>query len=762
MKPDLLERYIAFVLRWRWPVIAVATAVMVVLAAGGGSIKVVNNYRVLFDEDNAQLVAFDALEATYTKSNTVLIAVVPESGTVFTRETLGQIEEMTEVAWRAPNVIRVDSLTNFSHSRAEGDDLIVEPLVEDADGLGDADLARIREIALGSVDLAGNLVSRDGQVAGIAINFVLPDESDQKTIEITDYLEAALDEARVRHPGIAYRMTGYLVVNRAMGEATKNDFETLVPIVFLLILGLAAVFLRSVFSTVAVVAVVVFSVLSAMGFIGWTGMVLSPANPGIPIIVMVIAVADSIHIASSTLSAMRSGMDRKSAIAESVRINAWPVFLTSLTTAIGFLSLNASDTPPFRIMGNAVAFGVLCALAYTLVLMPALLSIMPLRAGRAGDWTSGFFDRLADFVIARRKAVFVSFGLIVVVLVAGIPRIELGDNLTRFFDESYQVRRDSEFIDRRLTGVDRLEYSLSSGQEGGIADPEYLRKVDAFAAWFRTQPKVSHVQAFSDVMKRLNRNMHGDDPVFYRMPDNTELAAQYLLLYELSLPQGRDLNDRIDVGKSATRLSVNVSDATSRDLRNIDRNAQAWLRANAPDFAQEATGLSAIVAQMTERNIGSMLTGTIIAMALVSFILIWALRSVRIGLLSLVPNFIPALMTFGLWGHLVGQLGLVSSVVLSIVFGIVVDDSIHFLSKYLRGRRDGLAAPEAVRYAFRTVGHALWTTTAILAAGFLVFIASGFELTWVLGVLVAITIIFALAADFLLLPVLLIAIDRRK
>ena len=237
--------------------------------------------------------------------------------------------------------------------------------------------------------------------------------------------------------------------------------------------------------------------------------------------------------------------------------------------------------------------------------------------------------------------------------------------------------------------------------------------------------------------------------------------AQYLLLYELSLPFGSDLNDRIDVAKSATRLIVVTRDAWSRDLRELDKRAQVWLRANAPAFAHEASGLSIVFAHLSLRNIHSMLRGTITAMVLISFILIWIFKSVRIGLLSLLPNFIPAIMSFGLWGYLVGHVGIASSVVIAVVFGIVVDDTIHFLSKYLKARREGLSAPEAVRYTFHTVGHALWTTTAVLSAGFLVFATSGFEVSWALGLLVTITIIFALVADFLLLPTLLIAIDRR-
>ncbi|MDE0057614.1 MAG: MMPL family transporter [Defluviicoccus sp.] len=762
MTGDALDRFAATVLRYRWPVLAIAALVMLAVTAGAGFVGVTNDYRSLFDEDNPQLAALNALEATYGSSNRALIAVAPRTGSVFTRETLGAVEKLTAAAWQAPHSTRVDSLTNYSHSRANGDELIVRPLVEDAAALTDAELERVREIALNAVEIAGRLVSRDGKVAGLAIDFALPENPDAAVVEITDYLNLLLDKARAGHPEIAYYLTGDVPLNRAFADATKDDLETLIPIVFAIITLAAAALLRSVLGTAAIVAVLMFAVNTTVGFAGWLGTVFNPANSGVPIIVMTVAVAHSVHIVATALAGMGRGLDRNAAIAESIRVNAWPVFLTSLTTAIGFLSLNASDSPPFRVLGNLVAFGVFCAFVYSLTLLPALLSVLPLRprAARAGE--PAFFDRFGGFVVQRRGVLLWCCAIIAVVLVTGIPRLELTDNWTKYLSERYEFRKDTDFVIDNLTGVETLEYSLDSGTEGGITEPAYLRKVEAFAEWFRNQPEVSHVQAFPDIMKRLNRNLHGDDPEFHRVPDDPDLSSQYLLLYELSLPFGRDLNNRIDIGKSATRMTVVMRSLTSQAQRQVDARAQAWLRANAPGLATEASGVSIVFAHLSQRNIESMLTGTIVAMALISLILVFVFRSLRVGLLSLVPNFIPAAMSLGLWGFMVGRVGLAGSVMTAIAFGIVVDDTIHFLTKYLKARRDGLDAAEAVRSAFRTVGHALWTTTAVLALGFLVFASSGFEVSWALGLLVTMTIVFALLADFLLLPPLLMALDRRK
>ena len=759
----LMDRYGDFVLRRRWPVVGLAALLMLAMTAGVPRIGVTNDHRILFDEGNPQLAALEALEATFSESKTALIAIAPRDGSVFTREALGAIEDLTESAWQVPYSTRVDSLTNYDHSEAFEDDLAVEPLVYDAPGLSDADLSRIEEIALNAVEIAGRLVSRDGRVGGLAIYFALPEDADAAVVEITDHLDGLLDEARESHPGIDYYATGDIVMNRAFADATTSDMETLSPIVFLVILVATIALLRSVLATIAVMLTLVFTVNTTLGLAGWTGTVFSPINAGVPIIIMTIAVADSIHIVTTALAGLRRGLERNAAIMESLRSNMNPVCLTSVTTAIAFLSLNASDSPPFHILGNLVAFGVMCALLYSVTLLPALLSILPLRARAAREGKPALFDRFADFVIDRRRVLLWSVSIGTVVLVSGIWRIELTDNWTKYFDERYEFRRDTDFIIANLTGLESLEYPLDSGSEGGITDPDYLRAVDAFARWFREQPEVSYVQAFPDIMKRLNRNMHGDDPAFYRLPEDASLAAQYLLLYEFSLPFGRDLNDRIDIAKSATRMTVATrGNLTAEDQRQLDARAQRWLHDNAPGLATEATGFSMTFAHLSQRNIDSMLRATIIAMALISLILVWVLKSPRLGIVSLVPNFIPAAMAFGLWGYLVGQVGLAGSVMTAIAFGIVVDDTTHFLTKYQRARRDGLNAPEAVRTTFRAVGQALWTTTAVLAAGFLVFASSGFEVSWALGLLVTITICFALLADFLLLPPLLMAIDRRK
>jgi len=340
-------------------------------------------------------------------------------------------------------------------------------------------------------------------------------------------------------------------------------------------------------------------------------------------------------------------------------------------------------------------------------------------------------------------------------------RITLDDNFLTYFSDKFEIRRDTDFVEERLTGLNALEWSLPAKDEGGVNDPEYLRTMDEFIHWLRKQDKVNNVVGLSQTVKELNQSMNGDDPAFNTIPESRELAAQYLLLYELSLPYGLDLNSSVDVGKSEARVVALMQGASSADIRELAAMGDAWLAENAGSRAIAASGLSLVFAYISERNINSMLFGSLLALILISFILIFALRNIRIGLISLLPNLLPVVMALGLWGYLVGVAGLSIAVVAAVTLGIVVDDTVHFLNRYLRARREqGQTAEQAIVSTFETVGVALWITSLTLIVGFTVLFFSGFKVNSELGILTAVTIAFALVADFLLLPAILLLLEK--
>ena len=758
-----LESGIALVMGRRWLTILLSLLVMLVLAAGARYIVVVDvDVRNHFSKDDPHIVALEQLEDTYALSDAALVAVAPRNGTIFTRETLVAIEDLTEQLWRTPYVTRVDSITNHSHSEGFEDELVVDPLVDDAGSLSDEDIERIRRIALDTEEIAGRFVSRDGRVAGLVVSVTLSENRELGKLEATDFLYGTAAEARKKYSTIDYHLTGELVLNRAMRDAIDDEMAVLAPVALGTMLLVAIILLRSIWATVAIVLMLVAVMLSALGFTGWTGMKLFGESGAALFVLMAVAVAHSVHVIEGTMGGLRQGMDRRQAAVHSLQVNVWPVFLTSLTTAIGFLSLNFADMPPFRVMGNMVAFGALCAFVYSMTLLPAFLSVVPMRSPPVRTGRLDIFDRLGRFVVSRRLTLLWSFGVLVVVLIAGISRIELKENWLELLDESYEFRRSTDFISENFTGVETYEYSLDTEREGGITDVEYLARVDAFAEWYRAQPEVAHVFAISDVMKRLNKNLHADNPDYHVLPNDSDLAAQYLLLYEFSLPVGRDLNNLIDVERSATRVTVVLKSLSTNEKIALDNRAQDWLRQNAPGLETGATGVAVVGASSIQRNIEGMLLGTAVAMAIVSLLLLLVFRSVRLGLISLIPNFVPAAMAMGLWGYAVGEVGVAASVVTAIAFGIIVDDTIHFMTKYVAARKNGQLPSESIQSAFRSVGRALLVTTVVFGLGFMVFGASGMSTNQALGVLVGMTVIIALLADFLFLPPLLMALDGTR
>ena len=475
-----------------------------------------------------------------------------------------------------------------------------------------------------------------------------------------------------------------------------------------------------------------------------------------------IVVANCVHLLVTSQQRLRAGDSKHDAIIESVRLNLHPVFLASLTTTLGFLSMNFSEVPPYRDLGNFVAFGIVVSFILSVTFLPAMLSLLPFRAAKDRQLRGPTIGLLANFALRHRKALFWGWLVIVLAMILAIPRNELNDVLVHFFDESVEFRQDTDFMDERLSGNTLLEYSLQAISEGGVTDPLFLAEVSNFAEWYREQPPVRHVSVITDTFRQLNQSMHGDDLNYYRIPESQELVAQYLILYELSLPQGLNLNNQIDRSRSATRVSISAETLDSKQLLELNARAEAWLKENASHVAGvSSTGPAALFAYIGQRNIRAMLVGTVVVLLAISAILLFALRSLRLGLVSIVPNLIPAVLGFGVWGLTVGQVGLSLSVVVAMTVGIVVDDTVHFLSKYRRARQVyGQDPEEAVRYAFDTAGRAVFTTTVVLVAGFLIFTFSPFVPTAQVGVLTAMIIAFALIADLTLLPALLLAVDR--
>jgi predicted RND superfamily exporter protein len=759
------DRIAVWLIKSRVKIAFFTLLIIIALGAGLSQLQFNSSYKIFFDDTNEQLIAHERNEDIYIKSNNILFVFEAFNGTIYTPENLASVEHMTTEAWQLPYSSRVDSLTNYQHTQVIDDDLLVADLVEDAIALTAEQIVRIKAIASSEVALVNRIVSDRHHATGVNVVLNMPDDTMYAQGEATEELVAAARELRkvieAENPNIKIHLQGLSIVNTAFNESAEHDAMYLFPVLFLLIIFMLFILLRSVWSALVTTIVIILGVVISEGFVGWVGYDLNQINVMAPIIILTLAVCDCVHLLTSYLHHLSLGQTRKQAMTEAMKINLQPVFLTSFTTAIGFLAMNTSEVPPFRELGNFAAFGVMAAFFLSVTILPALAIWLPMKAKPMDESRVQWSSRLANFTINKRHIILP----IVLLFATGIASLtmlnELNDNTVDYFDESTEFRQASEFMEANLTGFDVLHYSLDSGEAGGVNEPEFLSQVESFVQWYRSQPEVVNALSYTDTIKRLSQNMHGDDPDWYEIPKTRELASQYQLLYELSLPYGLDLNNQIDTEKRSMFIAFGIKGVKAKGLIELDKRAQVWLITNTPDIAVPASGISTMFAHVGKKNIDSMLSGSVIAIVLITLTLMLAFRSVKFGLLSLLPNVFPALITFGIWGALVGEVDLGVAVVFSLTLGIVVDDTVHFFSKYIRARQQlGKSAADGVRYAFHTVGKPLLVTTIVLVAGFSILMMSNFTANAKMGVMISATISIALIFDFLLLPALLMMFDK--
>ncbi|WP_019676321.1 efflux RND transporter permease subunit [Arsukibacterium perlucidum] len=763
----MIQRWLQHILAYPRLVTALSLLFIVGSGFGIGNLYFRGDYRIFFTDDNPQLLAFEQMQQQFNKSDNILIAIAPADKQVFSAQTLSLVRQLTEAAWQTPYSIRVDSLSNYQHTEAIDDDLWVADLVGEDLGLTGPELNKIAQVALNEPVLVQRLVSGDGAVTAINITLQLPEHNLQQEVkEVWLAVSGMLDTFKASQPDTDFHVSGVVAMNYAFAYEAENDVKTLIPVMFAAILLMLAWLLRSVLASLATLVIIVVTVVSTLGLAGWAGLFLSTATVNVPTILMTLAVADSVHLIATMQFALRRGDSRLQAIQYSLKRNVMPVFITSATTAIGFLTLNFSEVPILRDLGNMTAVGVMLACLFSLVLLPALLLFLPISAGQRQHSVAGSADKtmlwLANMVIRRQQPLFWGMSVLIIGCSALISLNTINDEAVKYFSADTEFRQANDFLEQNLTGATTVDFVIAGNEASAVNQPEFLAVVAGFTEWLQRQPEVLHVNSITDTMKRLNKNMHQDDPAYYRLPDNQQQAAQYLLMYEMSLPFGLDLNNQLNLDKSATRLAVSLQNLGSKQLTAFESRALAYLAEHAGAYSASAASTALMFAHIGERNMASMLQTLPLALVLISLLLVFSLRSWRLGILSLIPNITPALVAFGLWGLLSGEINLALSVVAGMSLGIIVDDTVHFLSKYRAARVEGQATEQAIRYAFTTVGRALWITTVVLVTGFAVLMLSGFRLNSDMGMLTALVILVALIIDFLFLPACLLKFDAKE
>ncbi|CZF83764.1 efflux RND transporter permease subunit [Grimontia marina] len=748
----------------KW-VMLLVLAFILVFCLGVKKLTFSADYKTFFDEDNPELIQLEELQNTYSKTDNVFVMIAPANGDVFTTETISLIHQLTQEFWQIPYSSRVDSITNYSNSSAMEDDILIEEFVYDQSDITPELVEYMKDEVLKEKDLLGKIVTNSGQNTAINISINLPGlDIKSETEEVNEVVWQVISKYQQLNPEHAFYVSGLVIMNGAFMDIAQKDLATLIPALMLFVLVVAGYIIGSVRAALIIMAVVVLCFTGALGLAGWTGIKLSSPSVSAPIIMFTIIVASSIHLITYVKTRRVEGASAPVATLDSFEKNLKPVLLSHVTTIVGFLAMNNGSSPPFRDLGNIVVMGVSLSLLLTLTFLPFLLSRVDIsqRPSLLGR-TRSFSQALAEVVIDyRRTIIILSVPLSLFVLVAGFQN-ELNDNLVDYFDETVEFRQHADEVDKHYSGISNIDYSIETGEEDAIFEKDVLKFVEKFESWLTQQPEVVAVDSVLHRIKDLNRLMNNNDDAYYKVLDQKSHNAQSFLLYEMSLPFGRDASNMVAIDKSSLKVTARLRNQSSQQILDFEEKVSLWLDENKIQRVDvKYSSPSLIFSNIGQDNISNMLNGAFFALLIISFGLVFIFRSFWVGLSSLLPNILPIAAAYGVWYLLDGQISMGLASVAAMTIGIVVDDTVHFFFQYLNGLKNGLSREEAVRETFRNTMSAIIISSLLLVAGFMLLILSSFQKNADIGLLTSITILIALFFDIFMLPALAVTFTKRK
>lgn len=763
------ERFVDFVVDHPWKTLLIGLALFMACAPGGAHIAPDFSYRVWFNDDDPLIVEFDTFERRFGNDDRAIIIVHSPSG-VFDEESAQLLIDLTQAMWRAPDVIRVDSLANFNWVHAEEDELIVEPLIPDDLELTAELLAERKKAALSHETLPDYMVSRDGTVAMLyaTIRPALGGSPEYKKFlvggenERGETLKGAREIIKdfTRGDHVLY-MTGGPSINVSFEEAAQYDIQNILPWVFGLTLLFLGILFRRITGVLLPVVVIVLTIGATMGVGGWFGFSINNMTSSVPQVMVAICIADSVHVLVSYFRAMARGANRITAARHSLKKNFLPTVLTSISTAIGFFSFSQANVVPIGQLGTMAGIGTLLAWCFTYLALGPLMVKLPIKGGTMDETqldlhaASPFAMRQAERLLGVRRVVIGAFAVLGAVTIALASQTQVNSNPFEYFPDDSPMNLATDFMDEKVGGPTTMEIVIDSGEEDGFKDPAFMQKLGAFQDWLEAQPYVTSNTSLVDVLKSMNKSLHADDPKQYVLPDTREGIAQQHLLYTMSLPQGMDLNDRVSVKNDALRLtsSWNIRDSAVV-VPTID-----LVEAKAKEMGLDAqiTGKVQLWQRMNPYVVSTFVKSISIAVVLMSILMIVVFRSFGLGMLAMLPNMFPLLLGAALV-HAIGHyLDMGTVIAFSFCLGIAVDDTVHFMANYARLRHEGMNAKDAVASIFTHTVPALTTTTIVLVIAFGAFMFATFLPNRNFGIFVATILTMALFTDVTLLPALLMS-----
>ncbi|PIP94459.1 MAG: hypothetical protein COW00_16675 [Bdellovibrio sp. CG12_big_fil_rev_8_21_14_0_65_39_13] len=723
--------------------------------------------KIWFAPDHPNIQKLDAFEKQFGSDQAVGMGVYYPDG-IFRKEVLEAIRDLTNDVWQITDVVRVESLTNYNDIMGKDDDVVIQPILPEDFDFTSQNLENLKTKVLADQVIPDFYVSKDATYS-MVYGFVIP------SIEREPDFEKVVDEARVlakkyeaKVPGLKIMIVGEAAGNNAFREISGQDNERIIPFMLTFLFILQFIMFRSLAVVTIPLGLVTVTIGVTYGFMGLLGIYFNSMLAAIPGVMLSICLADSIHIITTFIHHRKSGKSSLIAIEAALVKNFVPTFMTSLTTALSFASIAFTDILPIHDLGILACFGTMIAWSYTYLLIGPLISLLsnhldkkiPPKSEETKQRFEFSLGFLNPWLFKNRWLIIIFFTLLTTGSTYLALQNEVNSDPIKYFDKEVDVRAAYDFTSKKMNGLKGIELVIDSGAEGGVKDPAFLKKVEAYTQFLINDPEITRVKGILDIIKRMNKVLHGDDPAFFTIPDSREAVAQLLFLYSVGLPAGMDMNNLFTLDSRSLRLRViwNIETSHEGDLK-----AQ-WLMKKATEFDlnSHTAGNVPIYLSMNAKVVYSFLNSLAMSLVMMMILLSIVFKDIKLAALSMIPNLVPLLVGGAIMKLMGEYIDIGTSLVYAVSLGIAVDDTIHFVANYKIYKDQGLSPYEACHEIFKVTGKALVVTTLLLVVGFGSFIFADFVPNHNFGVLCSIILLVALLCDLVLLPALLYILDPQK
>jgi hypothetical protein len=760
-----IDNYADWIIKNRIAVIIATLLIAFGISSHAGKISFDTNYKIWFEKDDPYLAQHEEFLKEFGNDDNFVVGFEDSEG-ILRPEAIESIQRLTEKLWLVRGVIRVDSISNYQAVRATEDGLSITDLFPTDQEITPEAMEKAKRYIDSDPLIVGSLISTNKKVGVIRGKFAPNAINPELPAAVYAQMQEILAEEKAL-TGYEYHIAGGPITDVAFDQVAQGDMGTLMPILLLVMIGILTLMFFSFWAVAIPLFVAILTIASTMGVSGFLGFKLDAVTASSPQLLLGITVATVMHLLSTFFDCRRAGLTSKEAAEEAIKDNMVPILLTNLATTLGFSSFMIGNIVPVTLLGFMACAGSVFLTFLSLTLVPAILSYYPSKLRASPIAMMGLSTKLRNigaWSVERPKATIMTWSIIIIAAAALIPSVKVDSNPTLYFKEGYWFRDAINFMEQKGSGGAVYEIVVRGNGEDAIKTAEYMQDLEKLTNYLEKESPgdFRSVYSLSTIVKNINRSMHGDDPQHHTLPTDAATIAQYLLLYSLSVPVGQDLNDRMNVDSSASRITVVRPLVSTKRSREIIDSISTWATTHLTHVKIEFTGRDVLYTNMGNNLTDSMLSSIIYDILVVIPLLLLMFRSKTAGVVSVFANVGPLIIVVGFMGLSGIMLDVGTLMVACLGLGIAVDDTVHLLSHYYKYRAQNQPAKTATLNTIQHIGAPATMTTITLMCSFLVFMMADFNPNFYFGLLISMIIFLALVADLTLTPSLLTWLDGKE